>query len=68
SRSYLAMDYWRVKSLYNILQIKEASQFISEVKIMIQEKGKILLKGYRKHNNWDNYQEINSIVTETSLD
>lgn len=63
SRKYIAMDYWRVKSLHWIMQNRVLSP---EQKIKAREqliiKAQVLLKGYLKHQNLNDYQEINQIL------
>ena len=64
SRLYPAMDYWRVKSLKNYINDKRLSTEEREtVKEVIFKKAKILLKGYDKHQNFKNKQEIEGILS-----
>ena len=63
SRRYSAMDYWRVKALKNYL--KDINLFQEEreqVKKVLREKGEILLKGYEKHQNFENKKEVEDIL------
>ncbi|OUR96784.1 hypothetical protein A9Q84_10610 [Halobacteriovorax marinus] len=63
STKYFAMDYFRVKSLANILEIRELSLTQREQVIEnILKKSEILLKGYKKHNNLKNYDEIEQLL------
>lgn len=63
SSKFFAMDYWRIKSMDRILNIRVLSDDdIISTKKQIIKKGKILLKGYLKHNNMSNYNEIKSII------
>ena len=52
------MDYWRVKSLVKILSFPLSTEQESVVKKEIFRKRKILLKGYKKHQNLENYDEV----------
>ena len=62
SKKYFAMDYWRVKALYPFLKDKNLSLKEKEkVKKVLIKKTEILLKGYKKHNNFKNYDEIDQI-------
>ena len=59
SAKFFAMDYWRIKSLNRIKNIRRLSQDREqEVDKMIKKKGQILLNGYIKHQNLKNYDEI----------
>lgn len=59
SHKYRAMDYWRIKALAPFLTASELS--IDQRKMVSEElikKADILLKGYIKHNNLENYEEV----------
>lgn len=59
SHKYKAMDYWRVKSIAWILQNRKLTEEKKELAARtLQEKAKILLQGYEKHQNLDNYKEV----------
>lgn len=62
STQYVAMDYWRIKSLVNLYH----SNISGEKKAMILEEIKrkvpILLKGYVKHGNLEKHQEIEELT------
>ena len=63
STKYFAMDLYRVRALANILEIRDLSQqHISEVIKVINEKCKILLKGYEKHKNFKDYDEVKNLI------
>lgn len=63
SAKYFAMDYYRIKALDRILKIRDLSEKrINAVKNMILRKSDILLRGYIKHNNMYDYDEIMSIA------
>jgi glycosyltransferase involved in cell wall biosynthesis len=65
STRYFAMDYYRIKSLYwifknrNLSQDKENALLETSIK-----KCKVLIQGYKKHNNLNNLAEIESISHE----
>ena len=63
SRRFVAMDYWRVKALDRILQLRPrlTAEERSLVKKTLREKSQILLQGYRKHDNMDHYSEIEAL-------
>lgn len=59
SRKYFAMDYWRVKSLSHILgELKNDLNKYEVAQKELNKKSNVLLKGYRKHQNLENYQEV----------
>lgn len=63
SRRFKAMDYWRVKSIYQIL----SSPYISKNEFRLareelQKKAKVLLAGYQKHQNMHKCAEIQRIL------
>lgn len=67
SHRYPAMDYWRVKALKTYLNDKQLSLEEKErVKEFLIKKGKILLKGYDKYQNFKNKKEVESILEMVS--
>ena len=66
SKKYKAMDEWRVRAL----SLLRNSPFISKeeqqqlIKVLLK-KCLILLKGYKKHNNFNHLEEIQTIYKET---
>ncbi len=66
SKKFVAMDYFRVKALHSIKNsfslTKEEQAFLYKT---LQRKCKILLNGYKKHNNMTNFKEISSIFEES---
>ncbi len=65
SKTYPAMDYWRVKALKNFVRDKNLSQKEQiQVKKVLSEKCKILLKGYEKYNNRTHKKEVENILRE----
>ena len=62
SHKYVAMDYWRIKSIDWVIRNRELKEeYLINAKKILLKKCKILLKGYVKHNNLNNYSEIESI-------
>lgn len=64
STQFVAMDYWRIKSMINLLasnieQIKK-DLIVAE----IQRKAPILLKGYQKHQNLERFEEVSQMVKD----
>jgi glycosyltransferase involved in cell wall biosynthesis len=59
STKFVAMDYWRIKSLVNIYKSPEANESQKElIKNVIQKKSELLLKSYIKYENKKSYDEI----------
>lgn len=59
SAKYKAMDYYRVKSMRNILQQNKIEDSIRElIKEEMREKCRILLNGYEKHQNMTHFHEV----------
>tara|TARA_Y100000296_G_scaffold6929_1_gene8308 strand:- start:253 stop:1077 length:825 start_codon:yes stop_codon:yes gene_type:complete len=65
SRKYFAMDYWRVKSIDDVLTRFELSIERREpaIKVLLK-KAKILLKGYEKHQNFKHFDEIKELLNK----
>lgn len=62
SRKYFAMDYYRIKSIHSLLtNEKLTSEVYESAKNILLKKSKILLKGYIKHNNLKDYDEVKNI-------
>ena len=60
SKKYKAMDYWRIKALIPFLEdTRLSSGEKQKVRQSIIRRSEILLKGYDKYNNFQNYEEIN---------
>ncbi|MBF0314522.1 MAG: glycosyltransferase [Oligoflexia bacterium] len=69
SRRFVAMDYWRIKSM--VLLYKEHGERLSFVqKVLVREeiarKAEHLLLGYKKHNNLEKLREVELMLTELS--
>lgn len=63
SKKYFAMDFWRLKSMFNILQTRELNP--SDKLILIEsmkKRGEILMKGYQKHGNTDAQQLVSKML------
>ena len=65
SRTYFAMDFWRIKSIDWILKNRElsADQYLAARETLLK-KSRILLKGYLKHQNFTNYDEVNRLLLD----
>lgn len=68
SSSRPAMDYFRIVSMWSLISGESRNDLKKEEKIelckVLLKKAKILLKGYEKHHNFKNYDEIKKIQTE----
>ena len=58
SRRFVAMDYWRLKSLSSILTMPLSAEHREAALAEFVRKKKILLKGYRRHQNLSFYDEV----------
>ena len=59
SRKYKAMDYWRIKSMTDLLTTESLkSDQKALLKAEVSKKCQVLLKGYRKHENLSSYDEV----------
>lgn len=66
---YSAMDYWRVKALKNYLSDENLSvEEREKVREVLVAKGKILLKGYDKHQSFKNKKEVEDILEKVSIE
>ncbi|MDB2426101.1 glycosyltransferase family 2 protein [bacterium] len=62
SFQYKAMDYWRVKALKKHINCPELNKESQDLLLnTLNKKCEILLKGYQKHNNMKNYNEVQRI-------
>jgi glycosyltransferase involved in cell wall biosynthesis len=65
SMKFKAMDYYRIKSMQRILITELLSAKQQElIKKEIICKGEILLNGYQKHNNMQNYKEVEAWMSK----
>ena len=63
STTTMAMDYWRIRSMCRILQIRDLTPVRrAAVLDVIRRKGRILLNGYRKHDKEEQYREVLSMI------
>jgi glycosyltransferase involved in cell wall biosynthesis len=67
STRFVAMDYWRIKSLVKLYESDLSKERKSEIKQVVQKKSEILLKGYLKHDNQNNYQEIKNLILKIGI-
>ena len=65
STKFFAMDYYRIKSLFWILNNRELSDCKKEALLsVLRKKCSVLIKGYIKHENLKDLPEIESIARE----
>jgi glycosyltransferase involved in cell wall biosynthesis len=64
SHQYFAMDYWRVKSMFQIRETLQRNDYREELVKVLKKKCNILLNGYQKHKNVKNYQEVKQILDQ----
>ena len=68
SRKFHSMDYWRVKSL---MAIKDQPQVLPEerqqLEQVLKKKLEILRQGYKKHQNFENWEEVDRIYNQLEL-
>lgn len=63
STRYLAMDYWRIKALVNLLKKAELSaEQIIQVNDQIHKKSSLLKQGYLKHNNSQGLDDLEELL------
>lgn len=62
STQFVAMDYWRIKSLVNLLGSNIDQSKKELIVAEIQRKAPILLKGYQKHQNLERFEEVTEMV------
>jgi len=67
SQKYRAMDYWRVKSLTNVLKEGLTPQYQLAVACEIVRKGDILINGYKKHQNFEYLHEVEDMVKKGKM-
>jgi hypothetical protein len=64
STQFVAMDYWRLKSLINLLNVVKNQSQREMIILEIQKKAPILLKGYQKHQNTQRFEEVSMMVKD----
>lgn len=68
STKFVAMDYWRIKSLVNLFKSPCASETQKElIKNVILKKSELLLKSYIKYENQKNFDEIQNELASIAL-
>ena len=68
SRKYKAMDEWRVRAMSQHLNNPELQPFEKDMLVSeLKKKCEILLKGYKKHKNFKNQEEILKIYNRLPL-
>jgi glycosyltransferase involved in cell wall biosynthesis len=68
STKFVAMDYWRIKSLVNLYKSSEANESQRElIKNVILKKSELLLKSYIKYENQKSFDEIQSDLASIAL-
>lgn len=65
STKYVAMDYWRIKSLVSLYQNSQLrdSEKREQIKTVVLKKSEILLRGYLKHQNQEAFDEVTKMLT-----
>jgi molybdenum cofactor synthesis domain-containing protein len=65
SRKYIAMDYYRIKSLAEFIHSDTISdEERSHVTDVMSKKCEILMRGFRRHNNMDLYPEVEQLANQ----
>jgi len=68
STKFVAMDYWRIKSLVNLYQDKEITvDQKNAIKDVIMKKSDLLLKSYIKYQNQKSFDEIKAMLASIML-
>lgn len=68
STQFVAMDYWRIKSLVDLYQGQHLSKEIkNQIKAVVVQKSEILLKGYLKHQNLKAHDEILGLLIQNQF-
>lgn len=63
STKFVAMDYWRIKSLVNLFKSSDVSEGQKEkIKNVIMKKSDLLLKSYLKYENQKHFNEITNEI------
>lgn len=69
STKFVAMDFWRIKSLVKLYKNNEASiEQKKNIKDVIIKKSELLLKNYIKYHNQKNFDEITEIVASINIE
>lgn len=68
STKFVAMDYWRIKSLVNLYKAQSLSEEKKEqIKNVLLNKSELLLKSYIKYQNKKSFDEITNDLAGISL-
>lgn len=63
STKFVAMDYWRIKSLVDLYRDQSLTPLQkNQIEKVISEKSALLLKNYIKYNNQKHFDEINALL------
>jgi len=67
SRKYVAMDYYRIKALEPFLNSDDIDSNEKQlVELTINKKCNVLMRGFKRHNNMDHYNEVESIARKAT--
>lgn len=66
STKHIAMDYWRIQSLVNLLQSQLDKVQKEMVREVIRRKSLILIKGYQKHQNIEKLNELQALLASVT--
>lgn len=68
STKFVAMDYWRIKSLVNLYQDKDIGlDQKNAIRDMIVRKSELLLKSYIKYQNQKSFDEVKNMLASIML-
>jgi glycosyltransferase involved in cell wall biosynthesis len=68
STKFVAMDYWRIKSLVNLYQNElVSSEQRDQIKNVLLQKSEVLLKSYIKYQNQKHFDEISESLSRIML-
>lgn len=68
STKFVAMDYWRIKSLVQLFKSESASLEQKElIKAVLLKKSELLLKSYIKYENQKSFEEIKTLLASIGL-
>ena len=63
STKFVAMDFWRIKSMNQLLKSNKLNQEqVEVVSESMKRRGNILLQGYQKHGNTKDFELVNAIL------
>ncbi len=64
STQFVAMDYWRIKSMITLLKSEIDQDKKELIKAEIKKKAPILLNGYQKHQNFERFAEVTHLIKD----